>query len=185
MNPALATTARVVHDLGLAANFGGSLFGKAALQPVARTIGAEGASQRLVSSAWMDFSPWNAVALAAMGITWITGRSSLTGGRGDRATRGLVIAKDALVGATIASGIGSMVTGYLVARARRVETPALEAGLAPPRVEPPRDATLRRISAGLGYLNLIGGAALIGLTAALAVRAGGSRRSRIVAKLVR
>lgn len=184
MNPAIVTTARVVHDLGLAANFGGSLFGKTALKPAARTIDAKDARTRIVSSAWMGFSPWNAIALVAVGVTWIAGRSSLTCGTVDRTTRGLVVAKDALVGATIASGLGSMITGYVVARSRREEAPALEAGLAPPQTEKRRTRTLQRVSDGLGYVNLIGGAALIGLTAALAMRTVGSRRSRLVSKVL-
>ncbi len=184
MTPALSTTAWVLHDLGLATGFGGSLFGKMALHPAVRDIASKDERGRVVSEAWKGFSPLNAIALGTMGLTWAVGRSLLTGREIDRSTRKLVTAKDALVATAIATGFGSMLAGYALSRSAAGQPPALESGEATTAEAPRRSKALRKVSSSLGLLNLIAGAGVIGITAVLGMKAGRSHRFPIVSRFL-
>jgi hypothetical protein len=184
MNQVLSTTAWVLHDLGLATSFGGSLFGKAGLHPAIRGIADKRERGEVVSSAWQRFSGFNALALAAIGLPWLIGRQELTGREVDSTTRGLVVAKDALVGITVASGLGSMIGGFALSRQDHGGPPPLESGGEPSRETPEQAAKLQRAVDALGYVSLAGSAALIGLTAVLAIRSGKSTKWSFVSRFL-
>ena len=114
----LSTTAWVAHDLGLASAFGGSLFGKLALEPAVGDLSEE-ERVRVEDRAWKRFSLWNTIGLAAIGVTWFTGRKLLSGKSVSRTARGLTITKDALVGSTLGVGAAAMIVGRLLARAKQ------------------------------------------------------------------
>lgn len=75
----LSTTAWVLHDLGLAAGFGGNLFGQVALHPAVRSIESKRERGKVTHVAWDRYKVVNAVALAAMATTWGIGRSVVSG----------------------------------------------------------------------------------------------------------
>ncbi len=56
MVPVLSSAAWVMHDLGLATNFGGALFGKVGLHPAVRQITSERERGEVVAEAWKGFS---------------------------------------------------------------------------------------------------------------------------------
>jgi hypothetical protein len=181
---ALTTTAWVVHDLGLATNFGGSLFGKTSLHPAVRKLDSKQERGELVSTAWQQFSPLNAVALGAAALTWIVGRSAISGRSIDRGARRMVLAKDVLIAASVATGVGSMVSGYLLSQSDQGKPPPIEAGGQPSRSTPERSRVLQQASDWFGYGNLVAGGALVGITAALAMKSGRSTKWAAIARLL-
>jgi hypothetical protein len=179
MTPVLSTTTWVLHDLGLATGFGGALYGKAALQPAVKAISSTRERHAVVALAWKDFSVFNAISLATIAGTWFIGRPHLSGREIDGTTRALVIAKDALIGAAVATGVGSMVTGLLGDRAQHAASDAGGLGVATGRSAP-----LRTASGVLGYVNLAAIAGAIGVTAALAMKAGRPNRWSFLSRLL-
>ncbi|MBV9945606.1 MAG: hypothetical protein JOZ69_02035, partial [Myxococcales bacterium] len=93
----LSTTAWVLHDLGLATGFGGSLFGKMALHPAAGAASSKEERGRIVNAAWRTYAPVNLLGHVAFALTWAIGRKMLSGRSLGRTARALVLAKDALV----------------------------------------------------------------------------------------
>lgn len=59
------TTLRALHDVGLAAWFGGSLFGLAGLNAAAEEAGDRRTADRVSSIGWARWSPVNTLAIAA------------------------------------------------------------------------------------------------------------------------
>ncbi|MBE1608655.1 hypothetical protein HEB94_005503 [Actinopolymorpha pittospori] len=57
------TVLRAMHDLGLAAWFGGSMMGAAALNPAAEELPTQTDTARMASSGWAKWTPINAVAI--------------------------------------------------------------------------------------------------------------------------
>src|SRR3954467_9821157 len=107
----LATAAWVAHDIGTAVGVGGSLFGKIALEPSVRNISDRADRGRVVNDAWRRFGSVQMAAYGLMAASWLAGRLKL-GGRAVNAASGpLVVAKDVLVGATLASAVGAAVAG--------------------------------------------------------------------------
>src|SRR5262245_8556795 len=97
----LSTTAWVLHDLGLAAGFGGPLFGEVALQKAVKSIPSPEDRERVLDRAWNTYHLVDAACLGLAGITWLAGRTRLSGREIDRRSHGLVIAKDALMSAAL------------------------------------------------------------------------------------
>lgn len=59
------TLARTLHDAGLAAWFGGNLFGAGALNPATEELDTPGDAIRAANSSWGRWTPINAAAIAA------------------------------------------------------------------------------------------------------------------------
>jgi hypothetical protein len=93
----LSTTAWVLHDLGLAAGFGGNLFGQLALNPAVKAIESREQRGKVTHVAWDRYKLVNAVSLAAMASTWLIGRLVLSGREVGRASRNVTLLKDGLV----------------------------------------------------------------------------------------
>ena len=111
MMPVLPSTGLALHDLGLSAGFGGSLFGKIALNPAVKIIGSREERGQVVNAAWNGFNIVNAASVGLAAITWLVGRSRLMGREIDRTTRGLVITKNVLLGTTVALGAANILGG--------------------------------------------------------------------------
>src|SRR5919108_6292631 len=65
MAPADNTIARTLHDLGLAAWFGGSLMGAAGLNGAAAVVQDPGQRLRVANSGWARWTPLNLAGIAA------------------------------------------------------------------------------------------------------------------------
>ena len=165
-------SALTLHNLGLAAGFGGSLFGHTALHPAVRTIEDKKERGELLNKAWMGFSPVNAFALSSVALTWIIGRSQLSGGEIDGETRGLVLAKDILVGLYTATGVGALVIGLTWGK----REPPVEQGGEPAAETPEVDAKALKTVNWLGKGNILCAAGIIALTAILNIKAGRSQK---------
>src|SRR5688500_6498327 len=66
MNATMTGTALTLHDLGLAAGLGGSLFGQLALHPAVRRIDSRKERGEILNQAWRNYSPANAFGIVAV-----------------------------------------------------------------------------------------------------------------------
>src|SRR5215510_253475 len=104
---ALSTAAWTAHEIGLATAVGGTVFGRAALQPALRDIADPEDRNSVSTGAWRRFSWLNLAAHGVVAATWFTGRSMLSGREVSGMARTLTRIKDGLVIASLATGIGS------------------------------------------------------------------------------
>jgi hypothetical protein len=185
----LSTTAWVVHDLGLASAFGGSLFGKLALEPAVGEVADERERTRVEDRAWKRFSVWNTIGLAAVGLTWFAGRKLLSGREVSKTARALTITKDALVGASLGVGVAATVIGRLLAREKSDRAPASSsietATLLPaPQIENDKSEKLEKAVNILGDAQLGLTAAILAVTSILAMESGKSLKFGGVSRLL-
>lgn len=184
MVPVLSSTALVLHNLGLATGFGGTLFGKIALNPAVKVIDRKEERGQVANAAWNGFNIVNAVSVGTAALTWLVGRSRLTGKEIDKETRGLVIAKDVLLGATLALGAANIFSGAsLAAQAPEGAVPA-ETGVSPSAETPPKARKLMKAIDVMGIVNLAAMAGVIGVTALLNMRAGASSKWSVIARFL-
>lgn len=179
----LSTTAWVLHDLGLAAGFGGNLFGQLALNPAVKAIDSKAARTKVTHAAWDRYKIVNAVSLAAIASTWLIGRLVLSGGEVGRHGRGVTLLKDGLVIGAFASGVGALVTGTMLDSARRANEP-IESGHTPTPQTRPRVAKLQRVVNIVGIANILLEASVLAATTVLAMKSGKSRRWSFVSRLL-
>ena len=79
----LSTAAWVAHNLGLAACFGGLLFGKTALNPSLNTITSEAERGKMLNTTWNRYNAIN-VGLVCHGGCHLVPRTPRALGQGDR-----------------------------------------------------------------------------------------------------
>jgi hypothetical protein len=181
----LSTTAWVLHDLGLAAGFGGNLFGQLALNPAVRAVESKRERGNVTHVAWDRYRAVNGISLAAIAGTWLIGRTILSGREVGRASRNLTLLKDVLVAGALVGGIGAMIAGTMLDRARRAEGEApIETGSQPASDTPPRVARLQRVVNTLGTVNIAFQAAVLATTTILAMKAGKSKKWSFVSQLL-
>lgn len=173
---ALSTAAWVAHNLGIAVGVGGALFGRVALEPSVREISDQKERGRVLTSAWRRFGAVQMGALGIMGATWLAGRCHLTGREVGASSRGLVLAKDVLVATSIASAIGSAITGNMVAAQQKNGVVPMNNQGEVSASAPPKARRLGRATDAFGLVNLLAGAGIIGVTTILAMSAGKSAR---------
>jgi hypothetical protein len=187
MNATLSTTAWVLHDLGLATSVGGTLFGKAGLRRATGSQMQDGRGE-IISEAWKQFTPINLLSHLSVGVTWLIGRSMLSGREVKRSARNLVLAKDALTGVYLVSGLASTAAGYGASQLRQGNESTGSSVIQDMGGDEANKAELshrlQRASAVLGTANLVAGAALLGITAVLAMQAGRSPRWSFVSRFL-
>lgn len=180
----LSTTAWVLHDLGLAAGFGGNLFGQLALNPAVKVVDSKRERGKVTHVAWDRYKAVNAVSLAAIAGTWLVGRTILSGREVGRATRGLTLLKDILVAGAVVGGAGALITGSLLDRAMKEGELAIESGREPAAETTPRVRRLQRTVNTLGIPNIGFQAAVLATTTILAMKAGESSKWSFVSRLL-
>lgn len=178
----LSTTAWVLQDLGLAAGFGGTLFGQLALYPaVNKMLESQEQRNRLSRRAWRRYRTVNALGLTAIAGTWVAGRLFLS--RSGAPGRALTLLKDGLVAGALASGIGALVTGTRLNRAyagaARLRSGSKRASQSETRV-----SRLERAVRILGALNVAFEAGVIVATTLLAMTSARSARWDFVSRLL-
>ena len=125
------TALRAMHDVGLAAWFGGSMMGAAGLNPAAEKMTTETGTARIASVGWKKWTPINAVAIGV----------HLVGGTGlavvnwhriglQRGVLASTLAKTALTGAALAA------TAYARTLGKKIELAS-----APDKGGSPEDAS--------------------------------------------
>jgi len=165
---ALSTAAWTAHEIGLATAVGGTMFGRAALQPALRGIEDAENRDRVASEAWRRFSWLNLVAHGVVAATWFAGRSS--GRRLSGSARTLTRIKDGLVIASLATGVGSVVFGReLGEKVREGYGEHSENVISELNRENRKTGALRSVVKSLGLANLLANVAIVGITTMLAM----------------
>jgi hypothetical protein len=181
----LSTSAWVLHELGLAAGFGGPLFGRLALRQAVKDIHSEAERGKVLSDAWQRYNLVSAISLGTAAATWFIGRTMISGRSIDRETRDLVRLKDILLGATLATSIASMVGGRQTSEeAPDRAAPLLEEGEAPAQRPPAKAAARKRLLGAMGPLNIALTAGVIGVTTVLAMKSGRSAKWSLLSRLL-
>lgn len=170
-----AAAVRVVHDLGLAACLGGTLFGKAAFNPSVAVIGAETERGRLGAAFWNRANVINAAAFGAAAAAWLPARLGGPVEDPARRTRGLILAKDLLMGAAATAGLAAVAAQVALNRQAPQGAVPLETGGVPAPVSSGTAALLQRAVGALGSMNVALFASLVAVSAVLSAEAGGPR----------
>lgn len=109
------TTLRTMHDVGLAAWFGGSLFGVTALNTAAAEAPNQRTTSRITTVGWAKWAPVNA---AALGVHLIGGAGVLAANRkralAQKGTTATTVTKLAVTGAALAATAYTRVLGKKV-----------------------------------------------------------------------
>lgn len=163
--------ARIAHDLGLAACFGGTLFGKVIFNSSLPVIGSKTERGRLGAAFWNRSNPINAAAFGLAVATWLPGR--LSGEGPGQGARGVVLAKDTLMGAAASAGMAAILAQIVLNRRAPEGAVPLESGGVP---APEADDTSALIQRAVGALGGVNAALFAGLIAASA-----AQRDRVVA----
>ena len=108
----------------------------------------------------------------------------LTGKEADSASRGLVLAKDLLLGTTVVTSVANIVCGTLLSRDQPSGGLPVESGNEPSRQTPARLAALQQAVNIIGDVNLVASAGVIGVTAILAMRAGRSPKWSLLSRFL-
>ena len=180
----ISTAAWVAHNLGLAAWFGGTLFGKLALNPSIKAVSSKEERGKALNSAWNRYNLVNAASLGTAAGTWVAGRAMLSGDEIGEDARKLVLAKDVLLGAGAVTGLASGVGGILLSRQDPEGATPAETGDEPAPETPEPANTIQRWLAVLGNLNIVLAATVIAITTLLAMRSGESQRWSVVSRLL-
>jgi hypothetical protein len=180
----LSTAAWVAHNLGLAACFGGQLFGKLALNPKLDTLSSKEERGKMLNAAWNRYNAVNAASLGVAAATWFLGRAGISGRAIDDDARKLVLAKDALFVATALTGLASIISGLRLSRQAPEGATPIQTGTEPAPETPEEVAGLLRTVNVLGNvsLGLIG--SIIAVTTILSQKAGQSTRWSAVSRFL-
>jgi hypothetical protein len=182
MTPTLTTSAYVLHNLGLAAGFGGSLFGRIALNPSAKLITDKQDRAKIVNAAWNGYNIINAVGLGATALTWFFGRSKISGRSISASARKLVLVKDFLMGATLVSGVVNLIGGGFLAKRALQDGIAMESGSKAADDAPDDVKSATKLVNWLGVFSLATMAGLIGVSTWLDNTAQTSGKWKFIAR---
>jgi len=172
----LSSAAWIAHDVGLATALGGTLFGREALHPALREgIDDQLDRDRVADTAWRRFSWINLAAHGAMAATWFAGRAMLSGREVTRKARPLTVAKDAMITASLATGLASVVLGRILGRRVRNQV-TLE--------QREKVETLRRAVGATGLVNLAANIGILGITTMLSMQAAKSQKFGFISRLL-
>lgn len=163
----LTTAALAAHELGLAATFGGILFGQTGLNNSTRAISDPNERTKVRDQAWKTFAIPKTVGLVTTAATWLIGRSLFSGKYLGREMRRLVIAKDVALGITVGTGLATQYCGRLLSAEQPFPT---DADGEPGPGAPQRARNLVRTVSVLGAVQMIAAGAALALTSALNLR---------------
>ncbi len=179
----LSTTAWVLHDLGLAAGFGGNLFGQVAMGPAVKVIASKQERGKVTHEAWDRYKVVNGLSLATMAGSWLIGRTFLSGKEVGTHARRLTLVKDVLVGGAVVAGVGAIITGSLLDRASG-GAPVIETGALPAPETPKKIARLQKLVNTFGSSKIFFEASVVAVTAILAMKSGKSGRWAAISRLL-
>ena len=180
----LSTAAWVAHNLGLAACFGGLLFGKAALNPSLSAIDSEAERGKILNTTWNRYNAINVASFATAAATWFPGRLGLSGKEIDSQTRNLVLAKDVLFVAAALIGLASTIGGFQLSRQAPEGATPIESGTKPADDTPEAAARLLRMVNVLGNVNIVLISAIGIITTILSMKAAKSTRWSAVSRFL-
>ena len=184
MQPAFTTSAFALHNLGLAAGFGGSLFGRVALNPAVHVIKDHTDRGAVVNRAWQRYNLINVVGMGFTALSWLTGRTLISGRSIDRTARRLTLAKDVLLATSIASGASTIVAGQMLAKQAPEGRVDLDGGNEPSPRTPEKARALIQFINVVGNIGLAASAGVIALTAVLSLRASSSVKWNLLSRVL-
>jgi len=167
-----STAARLAHDLGLAACFGGTLFGKVAFNPGVGVVRSKTERGKVGGTTWNRFNTLNTASFVLVAATWLFGRPGTAKGEIYRRARNLVLAKDVLMGVAGSTGLTVLVLQILLYRQAPRGAVPLETGSVPAAEASASAALLQRIVSALGSVSVALFATLVALTAVHSAKAG-------------
>ena len=136
------TAVRALHDVGVAAWFGGSLMGAVGLNGAANDIADPLDRSRVAAAGWARWAPVNALAI---GAHLVGGAALLIANRGRAAThtgvKANTVAKTALTGAALATTAYTGLLGAKIAAAGRVPS---DGGAKPSAATPAATASAQK-----------------------------------------
>jgi hypothetical protein len=182
--PALTTSAYVLHNLGLASAFGGSLFGKVALNPSTKLISDKTERAKVSNAAWNGYNVLNAIAIGTTAATWFFGRTLVSGRSISKDARKLVLAKDVLMGATLATGLVNIIAGAVLGKKTAKDNLAMESGAQPTADAPASAKTAAALVNTFGVVNLACMAGVIGVSTWLDNQAMSSSRWTAISRIL-
>ena len=148
---------QAVHDIGMAAWFGGVLFGRLAHNPSLRLIRSERERGQVANAAWNGYNAVNLASLAAVGFGHVAGRlTELRRENLSRREQPLVTAMDVFTAASVATGLLSGIQGARLARQSGRGAVPIRSGTRPSRRTPRTAACIQRSLDILGALNIAG-----------------------------
>jgi hypothetical protein len=175
----LSSAAWAVHEVGLATAIGGTLFGRAALEPALHEIKSPEERDLVSAEAWQRFSWMNLSGHVAFAATWLIGRTMLSGREVSGTARTLTKVKDGMVIASVITGVTSILLGrQLAVRSRRGVGPehVRESGDRKGDRQAKTTRAMERAVGGLGILNLVTNVGIAAITAILGMEANKSVR---------
>lgn len=184
MQPAITSTAYALHNLGLAASFGGSLFGRMALNPSVHAIADHTERGAVVNRAWSRYNWINALGMGATALTWFAGRAKISGRSIDKTSRQLTVLKDVLLLSALATGGATVACGRMLAAQAPDGRVDIDGGNEPSPRTPEKARKLMDAINVLGAVGLIASAGVIGLTAVLGLRAGTSAKWNVLSRFL-
>jgi len=168
----LSSAGWIVHDIGLATTIGGGLFGQVAMEPALDRISDPQERDSMSEKAWNRYSFLKLASHAAFAVPWFIGRGMLSGREVSSRARALTLAKDALVIASLASGVSAFVIGRILRRKtqRGAGPDAVRAGEA----NEPESPMLERAVAIVGAVNQLTTTGVLAVTSLLAMEGSDS-----------
>ncbi|MCA1828037.1 MAG: hypothetical protein ABR567_05720 [Myxococcales bacterium] len=184
MQPVLSTSALALHNLGLAAGFGGSLFGRVAFNPSVHVIKDHTDRGAVVNRAWQRYNWINVIGMGFTAASWLIGRTLVSGRSIDRTARQLTLTKDLLLATSIVTGGATVVAGRMLAQQAPEGRVDLDGGNeASPRT-PEKARSLIKFINVAGNVGLWTSAGVIALTAILNMRASRSLKWNLVGRFL-
>ena len=180
----LSTAAWVAHELGLAASFGGLLFGKLALNPNLDVLESKPERGKLLNKAWNRYNAVNIVSTGTAIATWLAGRGGIKGRMIDEEARNLVLAKDALLATAAVTGLASVVNGLRLARQAPEGATPIDSGVTPAPEMSDETAGLLRVVNVLGDVNIAVLGGVIAVSTILSMKANESLRWSLVSRFL-
>jgi uncharacterized membrane protein len=170
----LSSAAWMIHNVGLATAIGGTIFGREALQPALDEIPDQRQRDQVATVAWRRFSWLNLAGHVAVAATWFVGRSMLSGRSVSSTARTLTVAKDALIVASLATGIASTILGRVLGARMASNTRIATRSNGESETSGPGTEKLRSAVGALGIANLAANIGVMGVTTALSMEASKS-----------
>ena len=156
--------AKIAHNLGLAAWFGGTLFGQLSLNPTVSSISDKSERGRVLNESWARFNAVNSLAIASSVLAWRAG-----GLKDDAELRAPALArlKNLLLGGAAVNSVASAIMGARIARQSPEGATPVESGTEPAPETPQEAASSQRAISFFGYGSLVLLALVISLSAVI------------------
>jgi hypothetical protein len=180
----ISTAAWIAHELGLAAAFGGQLFGRTAFNRNLGAVSSEEERGKMLNQTWNRYNVVNAVSVGTAAVTWFFGRAGISGESIDEEARGLVLTKDALMVASILTGLASMVSGLRLSRLAPDGAVPIKSGSEPSARTPDEASSLLRTVNTLGSVSLGLLGSIIAVSTILSMKAGKSTKWSAVSRFL-